>query len=201
MVFVSSKPRISESKVVDATGRGWDHWFAVLDGAGGVSRGHQALAETLVLIHGMDGWWSQTVTIEYEIVRGARVPGQTSDGKFAASASRRVGVPLETLRKAWVVPNRADEWWTGAVVGEAAGERFELGPVRGDLRRVRADTGALFVSLDSGGQAEIGFSMTDSGKAQVLIQITKLGSAEESRHWKEDLKTLLDRFTEWVLSR
>jgi hypothetical protein len=43
------------------------------------------------------GWWSQTVAVGYERIKGLRAIGQRMDGSFEASKSRTFAVPLARL--------------------------------------------------------------------------------------------------------
>lgn len=88
---------MAPDRVLAATGRSPEDWYALVDAAGGREIGHTAIAAWLVS-QGVDPWWAQGVTIGYEQSRGLRVPGQRSDGTFAVSASRQVpGEPEAVL--------------------------------------------------------------------------------------------------------
>ena len=80
---------VGPDRILAATGRMPDDWYAELDAAGGQHLGHTAIAAWLVE-QGVDGWWAQGVAIGYEQARGLRIPGQRSDGTFAVSASRQL---------------------------------------------------------------------------------------------------------------
>lgn len=41
------KPRLSEQSVLNGTGKGWKHWFAVLDKFGCKEKGHKEAAKFL----------------------------------------------------------------------------------------------------------------------------------------------------------
>ena len=86
--------QMSADRVLAATGRTPEDWYAVLDEQGAVSWGHTAVA-AWVLEQGVDGWWAQGVTIGYEQARGLRIPGQRlvttepgAAGKVRVSAER-----------------------------------------------------------------------------------------------------------------
>jgi hypothetical protein len=84
-------------RILAATGRTPEDWYARIDEAGGMTIGHTAIA-AWVQAQGVDGWWAQSVAIGYGQVRGLRVPGQRSDGTFAVSASKQVaGTPDAVL--------------------------------------------------------------------------------------------------------
>lgn len=80
---------MAADKVLAATGKTPEDWYARIDAADGRTIGHPAIA-TWLIDQGVDSWWAQGVTIGYEQARGLRIPGQRSDGSFAVSASRQV---------------------------------------------------------------------------------------------------------------
>lgn len=99
-----STDTVSDERVVAATGRTREEWFALLDRAGAREWDHGHIARWLGGKHDVDGWWAQGVTVAYEQARGLREPGQRSDGSFAASATKTVRAPLAVV---W--PHLADE--------------------------------------------------------------------------------------------
>ncbi len=86
----------SEEAVRKATGRGWAEWVAVLDGMGAESLKHRDIARRLAEEHGLGGWWSQTVTVGYERIRGLREAGQRRGGSY--EVSRSLTVPVDAVR-------------------------------------------------------------------------------------------------------
>lgn len=85
-----AEPETSDAAVAAATGRGWDEWVDLVE-SGEVDRAeHAAVAAWLAEEHGLDGWWSQTVTVGWERITGRRLPGQRPDGTFTATVSRTV---------------------------------------------------------------------------------------------------------------
>ncbi len=63
---------ISEEAVAAATGKGWAHWFKVLDRFDVKANGHPLAAKHLVAEHRLGPWWAQAVTIRHEWDRGLR---------------------------------------------------------------------------------------------------------------------------------
>lgn len=88
------KPAIADAKVVKATGRGLDHWFAVLDAFGAPAKGHTASAAHLLKDHGVRGWWAQMVTVLYERARGRRVANQSCAGDFQVGVSKGINASM-----------------------------------------------------------------------------------------------------------
>lgn len=109
----SYPPLMSDEAVTARTGHGWDHWFALVDAAGGADLDHTQIARWLRENTELDGWWSQNVTVSYERVRGRRAPGQLADG-FAATATRTIAVPVELLFAAFDDLDQRERWLPGA---------------------------------------------------------------------------------------
>ena len=107
--------RITEEKVVNATGQGWAHWYEVLDGFGCKTKGHKSSAAHLHEEHGVTPWWSQTITIEYEVARGIREPSQRSDLKFGLSVQRTVDASLEKCWAAFTTVEGLSGWFNSGV--------------------------------------------------------------------------------------
>src|SRR5205085_6729481 len=82
------------------TGRTWAQWVKVLDDAGASSKPHREIAQYVSSL-GTPDWWSQTVTVGYERIRGLREKGQRRGGGYEASKSRTFVVPLEKLFRAF----------------------------------------------------------------------------------------------------
>ncbi len=146
------EPPVAEERVVEATGRGWQAWFKALDEWGAPTHTHTEMARWLREEHGVDGWYSQSITVGYERARGLRAPGERADG-FAISATRTIArpgrAPVRGVRR------------RGAARAVAAGsgparphrDRAEVGPLRlggrldaGDRRVRRPRRGARAAS-------------------------------------------------------
>jgi hypothetical protein len=80
--------RISSESVREATGRGWEEWLEILDGAGARDREHKGVVAHLRSEHPeVSSWWRQALTVGYEQARGKRVAGQTADARFRSDSS------------------------------------------------------------------------------------------------------------------
>ncbi|WP_347754256.1 DUF4287 domain-containing protein [Agrococcus sp. ProA11] len=81
-----------------ATGRDYDEWRDLLEAAGALEWRHPTTVKWLVAQHGVDHWWAQGITVDFEQDRKGRLPGQQADGTFAVSMTRTVpGERLEAL--------------------------------------------------------------------------------------------------------
>ncbi|MCW4386401.1 DUF4287 domain-containing protein [Salinibacterium sp. SYSU T00001] len=121
MAISRNEDKISSDKLEAATGRPREAWTELLDAAGATRWEHPQIAAWLVDEHGVDGWWAQGIAIAFEQARGMRVPGQQSDGTFAAGSSRTVpGEAGEVLEKLVTVVR---EWANAAPASVNAGAK------------------------------------------------------------------------------
>ena len=96
---------VSEKAVIARTGRGFEHWFAVLDAFGAGAKGHTAAARHLRDDLGVPGWHSQGITVAYERTRGLRAVNQTATG-FQVSVSKMVPADMDAVPSALRGPMR-----------------------------------------------------------------------------------------------
>jgi uncharacterized protein YndB with AHSA1/START domain len=100
----------SEEAVHAATGRTRADWFDALDSWNAAARTHRDIAAWLMAEHGLDNWWSQTLTVEYERARGLRPIGGGRDGLFVITVSKTVAVPAVRLFASVVDPAERERW-------------------------------------------------------------------------------------------
>jgi hypothetical protein len=75
-----AEPGMSEAAILKGTGRSWDEWFRILDAWDASTHNHTEIARYVNAELGVDGWWSQSVTVGYERARGMRAPNQRPEG-------------------------------------------------------------------------------------------------------------------------
>jgi uncharacterized protein YndB with AHSA1/START domain len=184
---------LSESAVLQKTGHGYAHWFAVLD-TFGRDRGHTAFARHLRVDHGLPGWHAQGITVAYERARGLRAVNQASTGGFQVSVSRALPVPFPRVVDALADAAQRRQWLRGADASlrkalEAAfrGPKAKSVDVKRPGRarlRYRWDTRVVEVSIDG----------KKDGGATVAVATTKLkdhAAVEPCRAmWKAALDSL-----------
>jgi hypothetical protein len=161
------------------TGRGWDEWFALLDGWGAAERPHPEIARWLHEEHGVGGWWAQGVTVAYEQARGLRAPGQRRGGAFEVNASKTVAVPVDRLYEAFVDPALRERW-----LPEATLEVRTAHP--GRSMRANWDDGStrLVINFTARGDAK-------SQAALVHERVPDAGTADKLKaFWRERLAVL-----------
>jgi hypothetical protein len=148
---VVAPPGLGEKAVVATTGRGFDHWFAVLDAFGAGKKGHTAAARHLRDDHAVPGWHSQGITVAYERARGLREVNQAASG-FQVSVSKMVPADVDTVLSA-LRGSARKKWLAGADPAlrralEAALSTGATGVVKGPRRaRVRYKWDATNVEL------------------------------------------------------
>jgi hypothetical protein len=102
-------PGVSETAILKGTGRGWDEWFRILDAWDATTKNHTEIARYVHREHGIDGWWSQSVTVGYERARGMRAPNERPEG-FEVSVSKTVALDALDAWRAFVEPSRRSAW-------------------------------------------------------------------------------------------
>jgi hypothetical protein len=169
-------PNMSDAAVKARTGKDWAGWFGTLDKAGAAKLKHPQIAQLLHEKHGVPGWWSQMVTVEYERARGLRVRHQTATG-FSVSVSKTIATTLSALYNATSNPAKRKQWFP-------KGE-FELSSQTKDK---------YFRGSWNGARLEIGFFAKEGGKAQIAIGVTRLAQRadveRERAVWKAALMKL-----------
>jgi hypothetical protein len=114
---VTSAGGISTDAVQRRTGKSWDDWFAILDGAGARELDHKGVVAILAQRHGVGPWWQQMVAVAYEQFRGTREKHQTESG-YQVSASKTMNVPLARLYRMWNDSEQRASWLSD--------ERFQI---------------------------------------------------------------------------
>jgi hypothetical protein len=110
-----TSPPTSDDAAQRATGKSYDQWFALLDSWGGSDRRHPEIAGWLRSEHGVDGWWSQAVTVAYERARGLRAVHQMADG-FSIGVTRTVAAEPERVLEAFTSSRARRAWLPGATM-------------------------------------------------------------------------------------
>jgi hypothetical protein len=195
---------VSDAKFREKTGHGLDHWFAVLDRFGGVSKGHTALARHLYETHGVPGWHSQGITVAYERARGARAANQRCDGAYEVSVSKVVTAKAIDVVKALEDKRVRGRWVKGldpalvkALVAGLDGPAAKGIVVRPDgLGRFRYKWGDTIVQF---------YFVPKGDKVSVVATNSKLADAAmvEARRglWRAALNALAARFAPSTKSR
>ena len=160
---------MSDAAIKEKTGCTWERWVKSLDHYGAATMAHAEIAK---LVHDkwkVADWWTQTVTVGYERIKGLRARGQRRDGSYEASKSRTFNVPVSTLFEAWADASTRRRWLDGASV------------------KIRTATApkSMRIGWGDGTIAAVGFYPKGAGKSSVAVQHTKLPDRESATRLKE----------------
>lgn len=193
-VTVGPRGAVSEAKVLVRTGHDLAYWFGVLDRFGGVEKGHTASARHLHDAHGVDGWYSQGITVAYERARGLRAVNQRMSGGYEVSVTKMLDCDIDRVREA-MTGVRANAGWAKGL--DAALVRTLVTGVRGNGAKgfVPASKASYRCRFRwEGLPVEVMLSPRPSDRTQVVVVLTKLPSRDalEARRaaWRAALTAL-----------
>jgi hypothetical protein len=166
----------SDDTVAAKTGRTWRQWVRALDEIGAMDMKHGDIAKWVHEQTGLD-WWSQTVTVGYERIRGLREVGQRLDGVYEASKSRTFPVPADELFRA-VAEEKLRRQWLDV-----------------DLEvRKATPSKSVRITMADGSSVQMWITPKGEARAVLAIQHGTLGSksavAETKSFWTERLERL-----------
>ena len=101
---------MSDAKIKENTGCTWEKWVYALDRKKAYELSHPELAKLIKEKYKTPDWWTQTVAVGYERIKGLRAKGQRRDGSYSANKSRTFNVPVETLFEAWADARTRTKW-------------------------------------------------------------------------------------------
>jgi uncharacterized protein YndB with AHSA1/START domain len=171
---------MSDDVIKAKTGCDWERWVRALDYHGAEKMSHRDIAALVKKTYKAGDWWSQTVTVGYERIKGLRARGQRRDGTYEASKSRTFDVPVKTLFEAWADDATRRRWLDGAAV------------------RIRTATAPKSMRIDWNDNSIIAVGFTPKGntKSSVAVQHTKLADRETAnelkQYWSDRLDALAD---------
>jgi hypothetical protein len=169
---------MADETIVAKTGRTWEQWVRELDSHNAIEKPHGEIARLVNQEYGVDGWWSQSVTVGYERIKGRRGLGQRLDGSFEASKSRTYNVPVEVLFDACAGDEARSRWLTDAAT------------------TVRTATAPRTLRLHwpDGTIVALWFTDKGAGKSNLALAHQKLASREAAdvakQEWGERLDAL-----------
>ena len=102
--------------MLEKTGRTWEQWVRELDRHRAYEMAHRDIAKLVGGTYGVAMWWTQTVTVGYERIKGLRAIGQRRGGGFEASKSKTFPLALDDLFKHAADSRRRARWWPGVRV-------------------------------------------------------------------------------------
>ena len=176
---------MSDATIKEKTGCTWERWVHALDRHKAVGMSHGEIAALVNTEYKIDGWWSQSVTVGYERIKGLRAIGQRRDGTYEATKSRTFNVPVTTLFDAWADAGVRRRWLKEADV------------------RTRTATAPKSIRLgwSDGSIIAVGFMPKGKGKSAVAVQHTKLPDRETANRLKDYWSERLDALGEVLAER
>ena len=179
------KPKTSDEKVKQATGKTWSQWFGLLDKAGAKKMPHIEIARLLYKkylaadkskdlspdVAKSGGWWSQMVTVEYERSRALRKVNQTVSG-YNVSVHRTMPASVTKLFNSWRPIAKAE----GLVENTVH---------KNKVIRYKADKGQpLYVAA---------FAVKNSKASRIGFEVMRLNKQREIEKERAKWKKILDK--------
>ena len=173
---------MSDAVIKEKTGCGWAKWVKSLDYHGADRMSHREIAQLVSDKYKVPSWWTQTVTVGYERIKGIRARGQRRDGTFEATKSKTFNVPVDKLFNAWAIDKNRNRWLKNAPV------------------KLRGATKNKYARLDWSDKengntiVSIGFLTKGKDKSSVAVQHPNLSDTETATRlkafWSEQLENL-----------
>jgi hypothetical protein len=169
---------MSDEALKAKTGCDWGRWVHALDRHFAHEMSHREIADLVNQKYGIDGWWSQCVTVGYERIKGLRERGQRRGGAYEATKSKTVNVPVHQLYDAWAQKRTRKRWLA------------DVDP------KVRAGTKprSLRLGMEDGTIVALWFTTKGDSKSSVSVQHLNLpdrATADRSkREWGSRLDAL-----------
>jgi uncharacterized protein YndB with AHSA1/START domain len=168
---------MSDTVIKEKTGCNWERWVKALDSAGAHTWPHRDIARHVREEFGIPGWWSQSVTVGYERIKGLRAIGQRRDGGFEVNKTKTFPVPLARLYRAWSDARTRKRWL----------------PVELTVRKATANKGMRITWPDQS-SVVLDFTSKGAGKSLVAVQHGKLAdqavATRMKAFWTERLSDL-----------
>jgi uncharacterized protein YndB with AHSA1/START domain len=169
---------MSDATIEAKTGCTWERWVWALDRAGAHDWSHRAIAAHVQEKYDVTSWWSQTVTVGYERIKGLRAIGQRRGGEYEAGKSKVVAAPVTRLYRAFRDARTRRRW---------------LGEVQLTVRTAVPDK-SMRITWHDGTAVEVYFAAKGAGRSQVAVQHRKLADRQAverlKQYWGERLGAL-----------
>jgi hypothetical protein len=169
---------VSDKAIQKATGCTWERWCWALDKAGALDWSHRAVAEYVQKTYKVSDWWSQTVTVGYERIKGLRAIGQRMSGAFEANKSKTIDAPAAKVSRAFSDSRVRAKWLPGQTV---------------TIRKATAGKSVRMTWSDET-SVEVWLVATPAGKTSVQLTHRKLTSKADvdarKAFWAERLSAL-----------
>jgi uncharacterized protein YndB with AHSA1/START domain len=171
---------MSDKAIEAKTGCTWAKWVAHLDYVKAHSWTHREIAEFVHNTHKVPGWWTQTVTVGYERIKGLREIGQRRGGGYEATRSRTLAVPVARLFRAFTDTRLRNKW---------------LPDVKLTVRKATPNK-SVRITWDDGTSVEVWLQVKGEAKSSAQVAHTKLATREDAArrkaYWGERLDALAE---------
>ena len=169
---------MSDATIKAKTGCNWERWVWALDRVGAQEWSHREIAAHVREKYRVPGWWTQSVTVGYERIKGLRAIGQRRGGEYGASKSKTFAVPVGRLYRAFRDARTRRRW---------------LGPVKLTVRSAVPEK-SMRVTWPDNTSVELYFVSKGAAKSQVAVEHRRLAdkpSVERMKaYWAEQLAWL-----------
>jgi uncharacterized protein YndB with AHSA1/START domain len=169
---------MSDEAVKAKTGCTWERWVWALDSVKADTWPHRSIAEYVHDKYNVPDWWSQTVTVGYERIKGLREIGQRRSGAYEASKSKTFPVSVSRLFRAFRHQPTRERWLKGAELA---------------IRKATPNR-SLRITWGDGTSVQLWFTAKDRTRSQVSVQHTKLPDRDAAKrmktYWEERLSAL-----------
>jgi hypothetical protein len=171
---------MSDAKVKASTGCTWERWVQALDYVKAHEWPHREIAQYVHEKFKVPSWWTQTVTVGYERIKGLRAKGQRRDGGFEVNKSKTFAMPLARLYRGFSDKRNRAKWLPGL-----------------DLTIRTATTNkSMRITMPDGSSVQALFQSKGKGKSVVYVQHANLpdqGGADKAKEfWGERLTALAE---------
>ena len=170
---------MSDAVIEKKTGRTWEQWVRALDHHGAGKMAHRDIAVLVSREYKVASWWTQSVTVGYERIKGLRTRGQQRNGTYRASKSRTFNVPATRLFAAWADDGIRRRWLSGAKTS------------------VRTATASKSIRLDwNDSIVAVGFLAKGKSRSAVAVEHPNIPDRETAdalkHYWSDRLDALSD---------
>ena len=175
---------MSDAVIAARTGHTWREWQRVLDADNAAAMSHRDIARLVHDKHGIGPWWTQSVAVGYERIKGLRERGQRRDGAYEASKRKTLNVPVDVVFEAWADQKIRRRW------------------LRGVDPRVRTATAprSMRLSWTDGTLVAVWFEAKGRAKSVVGVQHTRLPDRAAvdrvKQEWADHLSALVSLIAE-----
>jgi uncharacterized protein YndB with AHSA1/START domain len=168
--YASLSGMMKDEIILEKTGRTWEQWTKTLDAHRAHEMAHRDIAMLVSKEYGVANWWTQSVTVGYERIKGLRARGQRRDGTFEANKSRTFNVPVEQLFDACADAGVRRRWLTG---------------VTGVKVRTATSPKSIRLGWPDGSIVILLFGPKGASKSMVAVQHTKLPDKDTADRLKK----------------